>query len=75
MNAITENEDLLPEYHFDYSKAKPNRFAKQTISVTLDDDVAKVFNTADAVNNALRAIMSAFPKATGDSLNRNQIPL
>jgi hypothetical protein len=27
MNVHTETEDLLPEYNFDYSKAKPNRFA------------------------------------------------
>ena len=62
MNVTTETEDLLPEYHFDYSKAKPNRFAKQIVNVTLDDDVAKVFTTADAVNKALRAILTALPK-------------
>jgi len=62
MNVSRENEDLLPEYDFDYSKAKPNRFAKQVVNVTLDDDVAKVFTTADAVNKALRAILTALPK-------------
>ena len=25
---MEENEDMLPEYHFNYSKARPNRFAK-----------------------------------------------
>jgi hypothetical protein len=35
-----ESEDLLPEYNFDYSKSKPNRFAGQgKMAVTLDDDV------------------------------------
>ncbi|NOT59639.1 MAG: hypothetical protein HOP19_05370 [Acidobacteria bacterium] len=24
---ITESKDMLPEYDFDYSKARPNRFA------------------------------------------------
>ncbi|MDD5214495.1 MAG: hypothetical protein PHQ03_03020 [Methylococcales bacterium] len=62
MNATTEIEDLLPEYHFDYSKAKPNRFAKQVVNVTLDDDVAKIFTNSDAVNRALRAILTALPK-------------
>lgn len=62
MNATTETEDLLPEYHFDYSKAKPNRFAKQVVNVTLDDDVAKIFTNSDAVNRALRAILTALPK-------------
>ena len=58
-------EDLLPEYDFDYSKARPNRFADQdketTITVTLDSDVAKVFQTSEEVNQALRAILSAIP--------------
>ena len=35
-----ESEDLLPEYDFDYSKSRPNRFAGQgKMAVTLDDDV------------------------------------
>jgi uncharacterized protein (DUF4415 family) len=62
MNANTETEDLLPEYHFDYSKAKQNRFAKQIVNVTLDEDVAKIFTNSDAVNRALRAILTALPK-------------
>ena len=59
-------EDLLPEYNFDYSKARPNRFAAQlnetTITVTLESDVAKVFQTSEDVNKALRAILSAIPQ-------------
>lgn len=61
-----ENDDILPEYLFDYSKAKPNRFAKEGNKVTtviLDPDVAKVFTTSEAVNTALRAILSALPKS------------
>ena len=53
--------ELLPEYTFDYTKAKPNRFAKQK-QITLDADVAKVFQTSEAVNKALHAILSALPK-------------
>ena len=59
-------EDLLSEYDFDYSKARPNRFAAQlnetTITVTLESDVAKVFQTSEYVNKALRAILSAIPQ-------------
>lgn len=62
------DNDMLPEYDFDYSKARPNRFATQTdkspVTVTLDPDVAQVFKTSAAVNNALRALLSAIPKAT-----------
>lgn len=58
-------DDLLPEYNFDYRKARPNRFATQKdkppVTVTLDPDVALVFTTSEAVNNALRAILSAIP--------------
>ena len=54
-------DDLLPEYKFDYRKARPNRFVTQEsdmqITVTLDPDVAEVFKTSEAVNNALRAIL------------------
>jgi hypothetical protein len=60
------SDDMVAEYRFDYSKAKPNRFASQIdtdpLVVVLDSDVAQVFNTPDAVNNALRALISAMPK-------------
>jgi hypothetical protein len=58
-------DDILPEYHFDYSKAKPNRFARQSpqITVTLDPDVAEVFTTSEAVNKALRALLNALPNS------------
>ena len=58
--------ELLPEYNFDYSKARPNRFAvskdENSVTVTLQPDVAKVFKTSEEVNKALRAILSAIPK-------------
>jgi hypothetical protein len=60
------NEHLHPEYKFDYSKARPNRFARRGVKtpliVALDPDVARVFATAESVNHALRAIMTALPK-------------
>lgn len=59
-------QDLLPEYNFDYSKARPNRFAtdvnETNITVTLESDVAKVFKTSEEVNKALRAILAAIPQ-------------
>ena len=64
---ITSNQDdLLPEYDFDYSKAHPNRFVTEQsetwVTVALEPDVAKVFRTSEAVNKALRAILSAIPQ-------------
>jgi hypothetical protein len=60
-------DDMLPEYNFDYSKAKPNRFAaripKDLVVVALDPDVAEVFTTAESVNAVLRALIQTMPKA------------
>ena len=47
-NSDRFEEDLLPKYNFDYSKARPNRFATfsdKTITVKLEPDVARVFPT------------------------------
>ena len=53
-------------YRFDYSKAKPNRFASRMkdapLVAVIDPDVAKVFTTAEQVNKALRALISAMPE-------------
>ena len=58
--------ELAAEYRFDYSKAKPNRFAAQmgtdTIAVVLAPDVATVFQSSEAVNAALRSVMAARPR-------------
>src|SRR6266545_875296 len=62
----TEEEEILPEYRFDYSKARPNRFAgrisQERLVVLLDPDVSKVFTTPEAVNTVLRALVTALPK-------------
>jgi hypothetical protein len=60
-----KNEEMRAEYRFDYSKAKPNRFAsrvdKSRLVVALDPDVSKVFTSSDAVNNVLRALITTMP--------------
>jgi hypothetical protein len=53
---------LRTEYVLDYSRSKPNRFAaklKGTTAVVLQPDVAKVFQSAKAVNDLLRSAISA----------------
>ena len=56
--------DIRAEYHFDYRKARPNRFAAlmkgSTVAVVLDPDVATVFQTSEAVT--LRSVISALPE-------------
>jgi hypothetical protein len=58
-------EDMLPEYNFDYDKAKPNRFAgrisKNRVVVLLDPEVSEVFTTPEAVNTVLRALITTMP--------------
>ena len=60
-------DDLLPEYSFDYSKARPNRFAAKhepgSLIITLDPDVAEVFTTPEVVNKVLRALIATMPQA------------
>ena len=62
--AITADE-IQDEYTFDYSKAKPNRFADKIggdqLMVLLDPDVAAVFKTPESVNKVLRAIITSMP--------------
>lgn len=59
----TSRDTLVKEYRFDYSKAKPNRFAPRLgadrIAVVLDPDVSMIYRTPAAVNMALREIIAA----------------
>ena len=59
-------DELLPEYRFDYRKARPNRFADRVdqnrLVITLDPDVCKVFTTSESVNSVLRALIEVMPK-------------
>jgi hypothetical protein len=63
-NNETENDDMLPEYDFDYRKAKPNRFALKENQqvVILDPYVAEYFKDSESVNRVLRAIITNMPQ-------------
>ncbi|MBI2986694.1 MAG: hypothetical protein HYY45_08000 [Deltaproteobacteria bacterium] len=62
----TRRQEMRREYKFDYSKARPNRFAPlmqgRTVAVVLDPDVASVFLSSKSVNSLLRSVISALPK-------------
>jgi hypothetical protein len=58
-------------YDFDFSQAKPNRFAtrlaQEQLMVVVDADLAAIFPTSEAVNEALRVLATAaqnLPNAT-----------
>lgn len=65
-NKTRKVHDMAPEYRFDYKKAKPNRFAErmkdEPLVVLIEPDIAKVFTSAEQVNKALRALISAMPE-------------
>jgi uncharacterized DUF497 family protein len=60
------SDGMRSEYRFDYSKAKPNRFASQikegSVAVLLEPDVASVFDSSESVNHLLRSVIAAVPK-------------
>jgi hypothetical protein len=56
---------MKKEYRFDYSRAKPNRFArnmpKDAVAIILEPDVAARFKSSEAVNAFLRSVIDALP--------------
>jgi hypothetical protein len=64
--AKKSEQEMLPEYQFDYRKARPNRFAARlkrgSRIVVLDPDVAAVFSKPESVNAVLRAIIATIPR-------------
>ena len=58
---------MRKEYRFDYSRAKPNRFAgkfaSDSVAVILEPDVAAKFKSSKTVNAALRSFLSATAEA------------
>jgi hypothetical protein len=62
---LLAEDDLLPEYDFDYRQARPNRFAAPledgSLVVVLAPDIAKVFTTPESVTQVLRALIATMP--------------
>ena len=56
----TTNDDMRPEYEFDYSNAVKGKYYEQAMRakqlVKIDSDVLSLFPTAKDVNAALRGI-------------------
>jgi hypothetical protein len=66
-----DSDDLRSEYGPEFFRAmKPNRFAGMDLefkgrrAVYLDEDVAEVFDTAEAVNTVLRSAIKAMRSTT-----------
>jgi len=70
--AAAEPEDMPAEFDLDNSQARPNRFASRlpqghVIGVVLEEDVAKVFDSSEAVNRFLRSAIEAMPQGASES--------
>jgi len=61
MNPEESQDDLRPEYDFDFSKAVRGKYYRQYLEssnvVVLDPDIATAFRNSAAVNQALRAML------------------
>ena len=58
-----KDEDLRPEYDFDYSRAVRGKYYKGLIEegsnvVILEPDIAEAFRDSGAVNQALRSLLT-----------------
>lgn len=61
-------DNLRPEYDFDYSQAKLNPYADRAMrrrAIILERDLAEIFTTSEQVNKALRALVEAVPPRVG----------
>ena len=56
------NNDLRPEYDFDYSKASRGKYYRRLLEegsnvVILESDIVKAFHDSASVNKALRSLL------------------
>ena len=75
MNADESQDELRPEYDFDFSKSVRGKYYSQYLESTnvivLDPDIAAVFQNSEAVNQALRAMLQ-FANQTSSLTKRTQ---
>lgn len=69
-----KDDEMKSEYRFDYSNARPNRFAedyrKQKSLVNLEADVSEVFPDSQSVNEALRFLMRITKQHQSDLIQK-----
>jgi hypothetical protein len=77
MNPEEMEDDLRPEYDFDFSKAVRGKYYREytesTNVVVLDPDIAVAFQNSKAVNEALRAMLR-FAEQTSSLTVRSSAP-
>jgi hypothetical protein len=75
---VGDEGSMKAHYDFDYSKAKPNRFAgrlsQESLMVVLEPDVAALFPTSEAVNETLRVLAAALQKMPNGEVAKRRKP-
>ena len=61
-NKDNMQDELLPEYDFDYSKAVRGKYFKKLMDegsniIVLEPDIADAFHDSESVNKALRSLL------------------
>lgn len=72
MNPDLDNDELRPEYDFDFSQAVRGKYYQQyqqsSNIVVLDPDIAEVFHNSEEVNKALREFLQRADKSTSERI-------
>ena len=70
---VAPDDDMLPEYHFDYRQARPNRFATDiaegSLIVVLEPDIARAFKTPESIQAVLRAIAGVLSQQSPETVS------
>ena len=74
---LDRDDDLRPEYDFDFSKGERGRYYKRLLKegsniVVLEPDVAKAFPDSAAVNDALRSLLDLARSSTSRGQRSNR---
>lgn len=63
-NELPLEDDLLPEYNFDYSKAVQNPFFKKNrVFIEIDENILETFQNQNNINAILNSIALSIDKS------------
>jgi hypothetical protein len=76
MKKVKNQDELLPEYDFDYTKATRGKYYKKLMDegsniIVLEPDIVDAFHDSESVNKALRSLLE-IARSTAVSLNKSE---
>lgn len=64
INNQYSDDELLPEYNFDYSKSIKNPFYKKNrIFIEIDEEILETFQNQNNINTILKSIATSIEKS------------